>query len=652
MNELVEMKNLIKQLNYHTKLYNQGTPEISDKEYDELYFKLEELEKETNLIYPNSPTQNIYFETVSALKKMTHNHPMLSLGKTKNVKELETFINKADFKDSQGWVGMFKMDGLTCSLHYINGELVSAETRGNGIEGEDITHNAFVINNIPKKIFYTEELIVDGEIICDYETFKEFKGEYKNPRNFAAGSIRQLSSAEVASRHLSFVAWDLIRGYDDIDFFFWRLEKLDELGFNTVPRVGDAETIEDAIKILDKMREEHPYSLYPIDGYVFRFESQKYYESCGRTEHHFSGALAYKFYDEEYATTLLDIELSMGRTGVLTPVAIFEPVDCGDSVIERASLHNISVMLELFGGKSPRRGQQIYVAKMNMIIPQVVRAISNTGDEKIFFNNQVVTCPVCGENLIIKKSDSGVLNYVCENPTCEGKLINRLDHYLGIKGLNIKGISKMTLNKLIEWNWINSIKDIYNLKEHRDEWIKKPGFGVASVDKVLSAIEENSKHVSLINFISALGIPLVGKAVAKQITKYYSTWSEFMEAIGGDWSEFDGFGDIMSKEINNFDYTEANEIVDTYLTFEEIKEEIRNDKLAGISFCVTGKLKIFKKRDDLKADIESKGGKMVSSVTSKTTYLVTNTPNNGTAKNVQAQKLGIPIITEEEYLKL
>ena len=366
------LRELIDKLNDATKAYDEGHPIMSDAEWDLLYFELMKREQVDGIIYPDSPTQKIVFETVSALNKVTHNHPMLSLGKTKDANEITDFVNQASFKETQGWLGMYKMDGLTCSLKYINGELVSAETRGNGVEGEDITHNAFVINNIPKKIFYTDELIVDGEIICDYETFKQFEGEYKNPRNFAAGSIRQLSSAEAASRHLSFVAWDLIKGFDDVDFFAWRLEKLDELGFTTVPRVCDAETVDDAIQILNDMRAEKPYGTYPIDGYVFRFESQKYYESCGRTDHHFRGAKAFKFYDEEYETELLDITYDVSRNGVLTPVAVFEPIEIDGTTVERCSLFNLSVLEEKLG--KPYVGQKVWICKRNQIIPYVNRA--------------------------------------------------------------------------------------------------------------------------------------------------------------------------------------------------------------------------------------------------------------------------------------
>lgn len=361
MNETEKIQELIEKLNHYTALYDAGTPEISDEEWDKMYFELKELEKETGLIYPNSPTQTVFYDVVNSLKKVEHNHKMLSLDKTKSIDEVQSFLGDKEF------IAMAKMDGLTCSLRYIEGELVSAETRGNGIIGEDITHNALVIPSIPKHINLKQELIVDGEIICTSNDFEYFKQDYKNPRNFAAGSIRLLSAAECALRKLTFIAWDAIEGirYNN---FSARLQVLGELGFTTVPWVK--ENISYAIGDIQDICKQYGY---PIDGIVFKFEDVAYGKSLGETDHHFKNAIAYKFYDEEYETKLLNIEWSMGRTGILTPVAIFEPVDDGDSVIERASLHNLNIMQETLGD-CPHKGQKIWVCKQNAIIPQVVRA--------------------------------------------------------------------------------------------------------------------------------------------------------------------------------------------------------------------------------------------------------------------------------------
>jgi len=358
---MIEIRELIDKLNYYTKLYDEGNPAISDEEWDKMYFELKELEKETGLIYPDSPTQIVSYDVVNSLKKVEHNHKMLSLDKTKDIDEIQRFLGNKEF------IAMAKMDGLTCSLRYVNGKLVSAETRGNGLVGEDVTHNALIIPSIPKYINLQQELIVDGEIICLKNDFEQFKQDYKNPRNFAAGSIRLLNAAECALRKLTFVAWDAIKGIE-YDNFSEKLQVLNNLGFVVVPWIK--ENVSYAIgDIQDICAKEG----YPIDGIVFKFEDVTYGNSLGETAHHKNNAIAYKFYDEEYETRLFDIEWSMGRTGILTPIAVFESVDDGDSIIEKASLHNLNIMKEVLGD-CPHKGQKIWVCKQNAIIPQVVRA--------------------------------------------------------------------------------------------------------------------------------------------------------------------------------------------------------------------------------------------------------------------------------------
>ena len=645
-----EIRSLIAKLNQSTKLYDKGTPIISDYEWDDMYRKLEELEDESGIIYPISPTQSIHFEKVSQLNKKEHNHPMLSLDKTKDVEIVKDFVKGHD------WCAMFKLDGLSCSLTYENGILVGAETRGDGIIGEDILHNAKVVKNIPQTIPVGGTIVVDGEIICLYSDFEPFKEEYKNPRNFAAGAIRLLDSSESAARNLSFVAWDLIKGEEDIDFFFWRLEKLDDWGFATVPRIGDAETVDDAIEFLD---EKAKVNTFPIDGYVFRFESQKYYESLGRTEHHFNGAIAYKFYDEEHETRLKNIDYDVSRNGVLTPVAVFEPIEIDGSIVERASLHNMSVMEETLG-TYPYIGEPIWVIKANQIIPQITKAIkkdygtivANGGVTVGLGGDHGVLCPICGSLTEIRTSESGVKSLYCVNEHCEGKLAQRIDHYCSKKGLDIKGLSRATIEKLIDWNWIQSIKGLYELDVYKTSWTQKSGFGFASVNKILTAIEESKKDVDLASFIAALGIPLVGKTISKEIVKYYDTWEDFRAAVGSDWSEFDGFGAEISNAINSFDYKEADGIAGL-LSFKVASKEApsADNKIFGQTFVITGKLNLNKNRDALKAKIESLGGKVTGSVSSKTNYLINNDLTSTSAKNKKAKELGIPIISEEQFEK-
>lgn len=632
----------IEDLNKATVAYDKGQPIMTDKEWDDLYFAVSEYEY-WNGALPESPTQKVHFETVSELKKVKHNHLMLSLNKTKDMNEVKSFLGNHDY------VVMAKMDGLTCSLHYENGKLVSAETRGNGIEGEDITHNAMVVHSIPKRIKYKDSLIVDGEIICTYSDFEPWADTYKNPRNFAAGSIRLLDSAECAKRNLTFIAWDAIEGLKR-RCLSTKILTLKELGFIPVPMVvvGNIDSIKDEIKDIKEAA-----SNYPIDGVVFKYDVVNEYEAAGRTEHHFKGGLAYKFYDETYDTKLRDIDWTMGRTGVLTPVAVFDPVDADGSIIERASLHNYSVMKDLLGESFV--GECLKVCKMNMIIPQVVSAEKDEIWASKTILNEIKVCPICGQPVEIVTSDSDVKNVICTNPACPGKLVNILDHFCGKKGLDIKGLSKKTFEKLADWGWVNGITDIPKLKEHRNDWINKPGFGVGSVDKILNSIETAFSDAYLNNFISAIGIPLIGSTVAKDISKKVDSWARFRNLIDTnfDFTSWAGFGYEMNKSLHDFDYSEADELA-KFITFRT-EDETRQDKSVKLDskiFVITGKLIYHSNRQQLVDKIEAAGGKVSSSVSAKTNYLVNNDIQSTSAKNKKALELKIPIITEEELLEM
>ena len=637
--ELSKIKELVEKLNYYTKLYDEGRPEISDKEWDNMYFELQKLERENGIYLEDSPTQRVNFQVVNKLNKVEHNHPMLSLDKTKDTNEIQKFIYNNDY------IAMAKMDGLTCSLKYVDGKLVSAETRGNGLVGEDILHNALQVRNIPKRIDFQDELVVDGEIICTYENFKEFESEYKNPRNFASGSIRLLDSKESSMRRLSFIAWDCISGLEKVEKLSTKLLKLNVLGFTVVPFMAGEYSIDDTISTIQSIAQE---AGYPIDGIVYKYDIISEYEAAGKTDHHFKGGLAYKFYDEEYETILRDVEWTMGRTGVLTPVALLEPINIDGSEVSRASLHNISVMDEL---GIRYQDTKVMVYKANMIIPQISKALPYEGEIASLINIPAV-CPICGEPTIIK-GENGVRVLYCSNPSCEGKLINRLDHFFGKKGLDAKGLSKATFEKLIDWGWIENIKDVFKLKEHKKEWEKMQGFGEKSVEKILQAIED-CKSCSLDAVISAAGIPLIGKTVGKDLSKRFGSYSEFREAVesGFDFTSFGGYGWEMHKAISDFDYSELDYIVDNYL---QIKENIKEDnelKLKGLTFCVTGKVHIWKNRDSLSAFIESLGGKVTGSVSKNTNYLINNDINSTSAKNKKAQELNIPILSEEDFKKI
>lgn len=643
-----EIREKIDWLNARQVEYDAGAPTVSDEKWDEVYFELQAEEKKSGIIYPDSPTQAIQFQTVSKLNKKRHNHPMLSLYKTKSIEEVSSFVKGHD------WLAMFKMDGLTCSLTYENGELIAAETRGDGVEGEDIYHNALVISSIPKSIPNKSITIIDGEIICTKDIFnKYFASEYKNPRNFAAGSVRQLSNEETFSRKLTFVAWDLVEGIEDIDFFMHRLEKLDDWGFTTVPRIGDAETVAEAVEWLN---EEKEITQYPIDGYVFKFESKSYGEQLGRTGHHFKNAIAYKFYDETYFTRLKYIQWQIGRGEELTPVAIFDPVEIEGTTVDRASLHNYSVMKEILG-ENPYGGEPIEVYKANEIIPQIKSAekldygdIVRAGGVTVDGLGEIPLCPACGGVLEKIKSESGVENICCANPCCEGKLINRIDHFVGKKGLDIKGLSKATIEKLIDWNWLNDIEDVFKLTNHKTEWVNKNGFGEKSVKKILEAIEE-SKHCTLEKFISSLGITLIGERVAKEIVKHISTWEEFRQLIeeGFDFSEWDSFGVEKAYYLSTYDYTLADKLIKYCIIQNSSKQE--SQELLNKVFCITGRLSSFKNRAELQAIIEEKGGKVVGSITNNVNYLINNDIESQSSKNKRAKELEIPIISEEDFIK-
>ena len=587
---------------------------------------------------------------MNQLEKVEHSHKMLSLEKTKDLNVVNSFIKGQDI------LAMCKLDGLSCSLRYENGKLVKAETRGNGLIGENILHNALVISSIPSQINHKGILVVDGEIICDYENFKKFEDEYKNPRNFASGSIRLLDSKECSKRGLKFVAWDVIENSEvNENSLFTKIATLFDYGFLVVPFVFLSSSynfsLEEIVTTIQNMAKKESL---PIDGAVFKYDNIEYGASLGETSHHFKNAIAYKFYDEIYETTLIDIEWSTGRSDVLTPVAIFEPVEIDGSIVERASLHNISIMDELNGGTA-MVGDTLYIYKSNQIIPQVDSWIhgSNSKKDKPLLLPEV--CPVCGSATSIKMDFMSKM-LICTNPACGGRLINALDHFCGQTGLDIKGISKATLEKLIDWGWVESYTDIFELKRFKDEWIKQPGFGVKSVEKILEKIDA-SANCELCQFLAALGIPLIGTTAAKELAKYFTTWDNFINAVKSnfDFSTIPNFGLGMHNSIINFNYTEAELLVSHYISFKEpvlTSEQTNATTLSGITVVITGKLNNFKNRDELKEQIESLGGKVTGSVTKNTDYLINNDTTSTSSKMIQAKRLNIPVVSEDEFVQL
>lgn len=647
------IKELIEMLNkYRDAYYNQSESLVSDYEYDCLFDELQRLEEETGTILSNSPTQTVGYEVKSELRKVEHNHPMLSLDKTKAVSDLVKFQNGKDM------VLMCKMDGLTISLRYLNGELVSAETRGNGEIGEDVLHNVKTFKNVPLKINTKQEVIIDGEAIITYKDFNKIneslpEGEkYKNPRNLAAGSVRQLDSSIAAQRNLKFIAWKFVKGSTENDFYN-RLMEMQKLGFEVVlktfvPVYSDPIFgIENDIELLKQSAEELGY---PIDGMVLGYKDIVYGDSLGATGHHLRSQMAFKFYDEEVETKLKAIDWTMGKTGVLTPTAVFEPVELEGTTVERASLHNVSIMKEL----QLNIGDTITVYKANQIIPQVKENLTKHGKAKVVIPKK---CPICGGGTILmKENDSEVL--MCENADCRGKLLGKLSHAVSRNALNIDGMSEATIQKFIDLGWLTSIKDIYHLIDHKTEMESLDGFGKKSIEKMLSAIEA-SRNTSLERFIYALCIPLIGKSASKAIAKYFNYDYEAFMAAWFDrtfaWTELDDFG--LSSHISMSSFYVNNESMIKALasefTFEKpvIKQNTDID-LSGKTFVITGSLEYFANRDEAKEKIEALGGKVAGSVSKKTNYLVNNDINSTSSKNKKAKELNIPIITEKNLKEM
>lgn len=640
---------LVAELNKHTELYDKGAPEISDKEWDDMYFELVALEHERGYILPNSPTQKVNYTVVNELQKVKHNHPMLSLNKTKDIEEIKSFIGNRD------WIAMLKLDGLTCSLLYENGRLVRAETRGDGEIGEDVTHNAMVIPSIPKRIPHKGRLIVDGEIVCKHDDFKEFEGEYKNARNFASGSIRLLDSKECTKRKLTFVAWDIIGNCyyknDDHNTLSSKLRMLMDFNFDVVPFrqpdmcLGcDPNWVSDCC--IESLKESAKIYHYPIDGLVIKWNDCVEYESAGRTDHHFCGGLAYKFYDELYETKLLDIEWTMGKTNTLTPTAIFETVNIDGTDVSKASLHNISIVKKL--GLTNNCTVRVY--KANQIIPQIDSCLQD-GDSPIKIPKY---CPVCGEETeVVTENASEVL--MCKNPNCLGKLLGRLKFFVSKPAMNIEGLSEAILEVLIDKGWIKQFRDIYYLYQHGREWEQLDGFGEKSVAKILDAID-HSRNVKLENFICALSIDGVGKSASKTIADAFNgDFDAFYKAFKThyNWADLSDIGDKTNQNITKYLTENEAEIVDLASEMKFIiqkKTEAKENPFMGKTVCVTGKLNSFT-RDSINAKIAELGAKAASSVSAKTDYLITNEAS-GSSKYKKAVELNIPIITEAQFLEM
>ena len=642
------MRELVELLNRARRAYEQENTEImSNYEYDQLYDELQGLEQELNTTLASSPTINVGYEVLSELPKERHERPMLSLDKTKDVERLKEFLGEQ--KAMISW----KLDGLTIVLTYRNGELEKAVTRGNGEVGEVITNNAKVFRNIPLRIPYTGELVLRGEAVIGYKDFAKINDEiedvdarYKNPRNLCSGSVRQLNNEITAQRNVRFYAFTLVRA-DGVDFHNSRLYQMDwlrEQGFDVVEHHPvTRETIEDEVNWFADHIEKNDI---PSDGLVLVYDDIAYGESLGATAKFPRDSFAFKWADEIRETTLLEIEWSPSRTGLINPVAVFEPVELEGTTVSRASVHNISIMEELELGV----GDRIQVYKANMIIPQIAENLTRSGVRDI-----PKACPVCGgETRINMENETKTL--VCTNPKCQAKHVKSFALFVSRDAMNIEGLSEATLEKFIMNGFIKDFTDIFHLDRYEEEIKAMDGFGEKSYLNLQAGIQK-ARVTTLPRLVYSLGIPNIGIANAKMICRALGNDPErVMNATADELAEISGVGDVIAGTyVQYFADEEHREIFRKLLAEVEIPKEDEPEggqNLAGVNFVITGSVQHFANRGEVKEEIERRGGKVTGSVTSKTNYLINNDVNSTSSKNRKARELGIPIISEEEFLEM
>ena len=655
--EKIDIANRVNELNRASEAYyNSNKPIMSDAEFDNKLEELRQLEYETGIVLSNSPTHNVGAIVLDNIPKIKHKTQMLSLKKCHSDEEVEKFAN------GHNLVGSVKLDGLTVRLTYKDGELIQAESRGNGAEGNLITNHVKQFLNVPLHINKKGTYIIDGEALIKLDDFAEINknGEYKNSRNLASGTLASLDTSVVKNRRMRWYAWEVVEGGRDYSFYL-RLLEANELGFDVVPFF---DVTKDQIQnTIDKVLKVANENNLPQDGVVFKFDDVKYGKSLGKTTWYFNNGIAYKVENDSYETTLKNIEFTMGKTGVLTPVAIFDPIEIEGSIVEKASLHNLSVMKDIMGD-NPWIGQHIGVYKANLIIPQVRWAEQLNGDNRFnHIENKYldipIKCPICGVlTQVIKENDSEVL--MCTNEDCKGRLLGKLSHAASRNALNIEGLSETTIEKFIDLGWLTSITSIYRLFDYKEEMERLDGFGKKSVEKLLRAIDE-SRVTTFDRFLYALSIPMVGKTASKLIAeKIKYNFDDFMHLMkNNDASYFsetiDGIGESITNSLNDYFDKHFAVVFDlaTLFKFENpIVSDKSNNSLDGKIFVITGSVNHYPNRDALKSDIETHGGKVSGSISSKTSYLINNDINSTSSKNQKAKSLGIPIISEEQYLEM
>lgn len=617
--------------------YGLDKPLMTDKEYDDLYDELSALEKETNCVLAGSPTVKVQGYILDGFTKVKHTKPMLSANKTKDTKEIERFVGNKKF------YGSYKLDGLTTVVRYKDGKFIQGISRGNGIEGEDVTEQCRFIKNLPMSIPYKNNLELRGECVIAWDEFKRINRDleipYSHPRNLAAGTLRNLDLNIVKERKLSFVVFECVTDINE-DSKSEALIDIHNMGFEIVPITKLNSTVEQVHNAL-----QPEFYQYPTDGIIFEIDSRKISESLGSTAHHECCRMALKWEDELYKTTLKDIEWNTSKTGLINPVAVFDPVDLDGAITTRATLHNISYIEDLQLGI----GDTIQVYRANMVIPKVHDNLTRSDTCKL-----PDRCPCCGGDVEIH-NENGSKTLHCMNDNCNAKLLAKFVHFVSKNAINIDGLSEQTLQKFIELGWLKSFKDIYYLPEHKEEMYKLGGFGKKSVDKLLESIER-SRNTTLDRFIYGLCIPLIGRTASKEIAKFFNyDYEEFRtDGIVTHYSQIDGFGDNMNQSLHNYlrkNHMMISSLADEFI-FETKNESINNVDLSNKTFVITGSLKRYKNRDELVNIIEQLGGKVSGTVSSKTNYLINNDVTSTSGKNKKAHDLGIPIISENEFIQM
>ena len=647
MNQRERMKELIGRLQEAAKAYYQENREImSNLEYDRLYDELQKLEAETGVVLAGSPSLTVGYEAVDELPKEAHERPMLSLDKTKDKEALKNFIG------SQKTLLSWKLDGLTIVLTYRGGELDKAVTRGNGVIGEVVTNNARVFVNLPLKVPYQGELILRGEALITYSDFEEInrmipeaEARYKNPRNLCSGSVRQLDNRITAARKVRFYAFGLVKA-DGVDFKNSREKQMEWLkgqGFETVPY--HMVTAKDVDREIAWFEQQIVHNDFPSDGLVALYDDIAYGDSLGSTSKFPRNSYAFKWADEIRQTRLLEIEWSPSRTGLINPIAVFEPVELEGTTVSRASVHNISILKELELGA----GDEISVYKANMIIPQIAENITRSG-----FKDLPECCPACGEKTRIQK-DREVEVLCCPNPDCPAKAIKSFTLFVSRDALNIDGLSEATLEKWIGRGFLHDFADIFELGRYRKEIVSMEGFGEKSFENLMESIEK-ARHTTLPRLIYGLGIPNVGAANAKLLCRRFGYDLQRIEmAKEEELCEIEGVGEVIAKAVTSyFSRPKNREILEhlkKHLLLEKPQEEAAQS-LSGKTFVITGNVRHFENRSQLKAEIEKYGGKVTGSVSKKTDYLINNDKTSSSAKNQKAQELGVAVISEEDFLEM